>query len=90
MGALLGVVSRVLGPMDKLVLARIFHTRVAADVSRRHLGCGKDAPTDVGGYTLLASRAECEMSGLGCAERYVVPPGKPASERLRPTVPPCE
>ena len=27
---------------------------VAADVSRRHLRCEKNAPTDLGGYTLSA------------------------------------
>ena len=40
-------------------------TRVAADVSRRHLGGGQNAPTDVGGYTRPANRAECEIFGLG-------------------------
>ena len=47
------------------LLARTFHTCVAADVSRRHFGFEKNAPTDVGGYTLSANRAECEPSGLG-------------------------
>ena len=32
-------------------------TEVAADVSRRHLRSDKHAPTDVGGYILLANRA---------------------------------
>ena len=45
-------------------LARTFRTRVANDVSRRHLGGGQNAPTDVVGYTLSANRAECEISGL--------------------------
>jgi para-aminobenzoate synthetase/4-amino-4-deoxychorismate lyase len=45
-------------------LARTFHIRVAADVSRRHLGGGQNAPTDVGGYTRSANRAEREISGL--------------------------
>ena len=38
---------------------------VAADGSRRCLGPRRNAPTAVGGYTLLANRAECEPSGLG-------------------------
>jgi ligand-binding sensor domain-containing protein/signal transduction histidine kinase len=37
------------------MLARLLHVRVAADVSRRHLQCGKKAPTNVGGYTWLAA-----------------------------------
>jgi len=41
----------------------IFHARVAADVSRRCLGSRKNAPTDVGGYTLSADYASCETSG---------------------------
>ena len=45
-------------------LARTLHTRVAADVSRRHLVGEQNAPTDVGGYTLSANRAEGEISGL--------------------------
>jgi hypothetical protein len=45
-------------------LTRTFHAPVAADVSRRHFWCGKSAPTDVGGYSLLATRAECMRSGL--------------------------
>ena len=43
---------------------RTLHTRVAADVSRRHNGCGQNAPTDVGGYTLSGNLASCEMFGL--------------------------
>jgi len=42
-------------------LAHTF-TRVAADISRRQLGCGLNAPTDVGGYTRLVNRAECRAS----------------------------
>ena len=42
----------------------IFHTRVAADVSRRHFRGRKNAPTDVGGYILLTNRAKCELSKL--------------------------
>jgi len=37
-----------------IVLARRFPTQVAADVSRRHFACDKNAPTYVGGYTLFA------------------------------------
>ena len=48
----------------RAALTRTFHTRVAADVSRRHLVGEQNAPTDVGGYTLSANRAECEISGL--------------------------
>ena len=40
-------------------------TCVAADVSRRHLGCEMNAPTDVGGYTPSVNRAEREISRLG-------------------------
>ena len=46
------------------IIPRRPHTRVAADVSRRHLVGEQNAPTDVGGYTLSANRAECEISGL--------------------------
>ena len=42
--------------------ARTFHTPIAADVSRRHIRYGKSAPTDVGGYNMLANRARCELS----------------------------
>jgi hypothetical protein len=45
------------GPSPARDLAWIFHTQVAADVSRRHLGCGKSAPTDVSGYALSVNRA---------------------------------
>jgi len=38
-------------------LARTCPCQVAADVSRRCLRCGKNAPTDVGGYALSANRA---------------------------------
>ena len=38
-------------------LAWRFHTQVAADVSRHQLASGKNAPTDVGGYTLSVIRA---------------------------------
>jgi hypothetical protein len=38
-------------------------TRVAADVSRRHIPGAQSAPTDVGGCTPSADRAECETSG---------------------------
>ena len=37
-------------------LAWRFHPQVAADVSRRHLAGDKNAPTDVGGYTLSVNR----------------------------------
>ena len=36
---------------------RTFPAHVAADVSRRHLGSGQNAPTDVGGYTLSMNHA---------------------------------
>ena len=44
-----------------LALTRTF-TRVAADVSRRHNGCGQNAPTDVGGYAFSVNPAECGIS----------------------------
>jgi ceramide glucosyltransferase len=47
------------GPAD------VSHTRVAADVSRRHLQCGENAPTDVGGYAQLANPARGDGSGSG-------------------------
>jgi hypothetical protein len=52
----------VLGRMQhaNAPLARTFHTPVAADGSRRYSQCGKNAPTAVGGYILLASRAKHE------------------------------
>src|ERR1039458_8406679 len=46
-----------------LLLYRTF-TPVAADGSRRHFQCGKNAPTAVGGYSLLANHAKHELSGL--------------------------
>ena len=51
--------------LDRLTsyLAGTFDSRVAADVSRRHNGRQENAPTDVGGYTLSASRAERETRG---------------------------
>ena len=39
--------------MRMTLLSKTVHPQVAADVSRRHLRCGKNAPTDVGGYNLL-------------------------------------
>ncbi|MCX6925865.1 MAG: DUF4159 domain-containing protein, partial [Verrucomicrobia bacterium] len=45
-------------------IARAFHTPVAADVSRRILSAERMAPTDVGGYRLLAISARCELYGL--------------------------
>jgi len=39
-------------------LAQTFQKKVAADVSRRHLAGDKNAPTDVGGYTLSANPVE--------------------------------
>jgi outer membrane protein assembly factor BamB len=50
--------------MRMTLLARTVHPQVAADVSRRHLGCRKNAPTDVGGYTPSAIRAEHTIFGL--------------------------
>jgi hypothetical protein len=44
--------------------ARVFHAQVAADGSGRCLGLQKNAPTAVGGYSLLANRAEGECSSL--------------------------
>ena len=41
-------------------------TEVAADVSRRCSWQGKNAPTDVGGYTLVARRI---IAGLGATVR---------------------
>jgi TatD DNase family protein len=38
---------------EVLALGRLFHTQVAADVSRRHLQCGENAPIDVGGCSPL-------------------------------------
>ena len=37
---------------------------ISANVSRRCLRGEQSAPTDVGGYTLLVTGAECEISGL--------------------------
>ena len=48
-------------------LVHIFHPQVAADVSRRHLGRAKNAPTDVGGYALSANRAGYNRSRLVAA-----------------------
>ena len=48
--------------MEKVRLAQTFHTPVAAGVSRRHYRRGQSAPTDVGGYRLLANHAKCELS----------------------------
>jgi hypothetical protein len=44
--------------MRRLRPAGTFPNCVAADVSRRHLGSGQNAPTDVGGYTVVVNRAE--------------------------------
>ena len=66
------------GEREAATLARTFHTRVAADVSRRHLSCGQNAPTDVGGYTLSVNCAECEISEL------VAQNGLPAERGYRP------
>ena len=38
---------------EVLALGRLFHPQVAADVSRRHLPCGENAATHVGGYSPL-------------------------------------
>src|ERR1035437_1938755 len=43
---------------------RTVHHRVAADVSRRHIRCGKNAPTDVGSYQLLVNRVWDAISWL--------------------------
>ena len=51
-GKILAIVPRVVNS----ILTRTFHTRVAADVSRRHLGGGQNAPADVGGYAVGESR----------------------------------
>ena len=48
----------------KRLLARIFHTCVAADVSRRRLRGAENALTDVGGYTPSVNLAEYEISWL--------------------------
>jgi hypothetical protein len=45
-------------------LARLFPTHVAADVGRRHLRGGENAPTEVGGYSLWMNRARREISRL--------------------------
>ena len=43
----------------------MLHTQAAADVSRRTLSKANRAPTDVGGYGVLANRAKCEICRLG-------------------------
>ena len=50
--------------MRMTLLSKTVHPQVAADVSRRHLRCGKNAPTDVGGYNLSANLAGQVVSGL--------------------------
>ena len=56
--AVLGSLTNVQSlPAPPNGLAWRFHTQVAADVSRRQLASDKNAPTDVGGYTLSVIRA---------------------------------
>jgi len=43
---------------------RVTGSIAAADVSRRHLDCGKNGPPDVGGYTLSANRARNEIISI--------------------------
>ncbi|MEI7940506.1 MAG: glycosyltransferase [Verrucomicrobiota bacterium] len=45
--------------------AGVAPARVAADVSRRHLQCGQNAPTDVGGYAKMVNPAGCGGSEAG-------------------------
>ena len=45
-------------------LTRVFQDGVAADVSRRSLQAEINAPTDVGGYVLVADPAISAVSGL--------------------------
>src|ERR1035437_5597079 len=54
-------------PKKRWTLARLLHARVAADGSRRHLQCGQNAPTAVGGYSRPANHATCAMSKLAAA-----------------------
>ena len=63
----------------------MFHTPVAADVSRRNIQCGKNAPTDVGGYMLSAIHTEREISGLKPANGAI---GKPENRLLNAVYPP--
>jgi hypothetical protein len=44
-------------------LTRTFHTRVAADGSRRCLTHGRNAPTAVGGYYTLSRECHVEVEG---------------------------
>ena len=43
------------------------NSQVAADGSRRCIGCEKSAPTAVGGYTISVNSARCELSRLEVA-----------------------
>jgi hypothetical protein len=49
-------------------LARVFHTQVAADVSRRYLRCGKNAPT--AGCVAQTDRREGQPGGLVDGSRW--------------------
>jgi len=54
-------------PKKRWTLACLFHGRVARDGSRRHLRCGENGPTDVGGYSRLAIRVTRVVSRLAAA-----------------------
>jgi hypothetical protein len=49
-------------------LAPTLDAGVAADVSRRHIRWGRNAPTNVGGYATPPDRARCETSGAGAKQ----------------------
>jgi len=52
------------GPPTGDAPVRRDESQVATDDSRRHLGCGKSASTDVGGYTVSVDDVRREISNL--------------------------
>jgi RNA polymerase sigma-70 factor, ECF subfamily len=52
------------------------HAPAPADLSRRHLGPGRNAPTDAGGYTLSVVRARCEVDFPGAVAGIARASGK--------------
>ena len=65
--------ANIVAPLREVPLAHpmgeesggVFRARVAADGSRRHLQCGENAPTAVGGYAQLGDNAKCEVPASG-------------------------
>ena len=73
-------------PQPHSALARMFHTQVAADGSRRHLGCETNAPTAVRGYTLSVNPPRCEVSRPGALPpRFSAFSLQPSAFSLRPS-----